>query len=161
MRAVVHLPAVHQRKVVRHGQRRVRRPDLRGQDVRRGHALRSRRRRVDDCTGAACPTGQTCKAGACVAAPSMSSSSASSSGGLVFGSGGMSGHTTSQGASGTGGANTGGASSFGGGATTGTGWKSACGCRVPGESGGGEEALALAGVALAFAASRRRRNPRG
>jgi uncharacterized membrane protein YgcG len=110
---------------------------------------------VDDCMGATCPTGQTCMGGTCVASPSSSSSSSS---GVHFGNGGS---ATSSGGmdGGTGGSSaTGGSGGVGGAGTPGK--KSGCGCRVPGEAeddGSGAGLLAVAGLALAVAAGRRRR----
>lgn len=112
---------------------------------------------VPNCQGAVCPTGQTCTAGQCVASASGTGGGSSSSG--FFGAGGGGGTASG----GTGGAGmstgTGGAGGVSGGTGGGlTGSKSKCGCRVVGEADGGE--LAIAGLALAMVAARRRRSPR-
>jgi MYXO-CTERM domain-containing protein len=123
----------------------------------------------DDCMGAVCPTGQVCMAGACVV---PASSATSSSSGVSFAGVGGSGSGTGSanggasngagsaaGGASAGGANGSGASTFGtGGSGAGSsGSKSKCGCEVPGDGGAASGSLALVGLALAVASSRRRR----
>lgn len=118
---------------------------------------------VDDCMGAKCPSGEICQMGACVTDPNATGSSSGSTGVFVGAGAGPNG----SGSAGTGmsngsgkgsgaGANVGGAGGAGEGGG-GPGSAGSCGCRV-GERDGVPEGLAAAGfLALAAAASRRRR----
>jgi MYXO-CTERM domain-containing protein len=114
---------------------------------------------TDACAGAACPSGQVCKLGQCVAAPSGAGAGGSGVGGGFSPNGGAD-VSSSSGSSVTG---AGGANGMGGagGSLDGTGLQGSCGCRVE----RGDEAslswgalgLGLVGVAAGLRRQRRGR----
>jgi MYXO-CTERM domain-containing protein len=108
---------------------------------------------VDDCSGAACPAGEQCTAGACVAAPDAGTAGGGGDGGGLQApdGGGLEGPDGGEGAGdggGHGGADAGGFSPPGHGH---------CGCHTVGDGTAGGGVLVVAGAALASLALRRKR----
>ncbi len=117
---------------------------------------------VDVCTGAACPGGGACKSGLCQP-PTLTSTGAGGSGTIVTGSGGSSTITTGAGGSGAGGSHPGGAAGSGQPGTAGSGGTTAphaaggivgCSCRTAATPRSAWPALML--LALVLTARRRR-----